>query len=44
MLEYKPHLSKYTKRTTQRKIWTIPFLLECPRNKEFQPPDLEIDF
>ena len=40
----KPHLSKYTKRTTQRKIWTIPFLLESPRNKEFQPPDLEIDF
>ena len=26
------------------KIWTIPFLLESPRNKEFQPPDLEIDF
>ena len=23
---------------------TIPFLLESPRNKEFQPPDLEIDF
>ena len=45
MLEYKPHLSKYTKRTTQKKkIWTIPFLLESPRNKEFQPPDLEIDF
>ena len=44
MLEYKPHLSKYTKRTTKEKIWTIPFLLESPRNKEFQPPDLEIDF
>ena len=26
------------------KIWTISFLLESPRNKEFQPPDLEIDF
>ena len=26
------------------KIWTIPFLLESPRSKEFQPPDLEIDF
>ena len=26
------------------KIWTIPFLLESPRNKEFQPPDLEIGF
>ena len=28
----------------REKIWTIPFLLESPRNKEFQPPDLEIDF
>ena len=28
----------------KEKIWTIPFLLESPRNKEFQPPDLEIDF
>ena len=26
------------------KIWTIPFLLESPRSKEFQRPDLEIDF
>ena len=26
------------------KIWTIPFLLESPRSKEFQPPDLEVDF
>ena len=26
------------------KIWTIPFLLESPKIKEFQPPDLEIDF
>ena len=25
-------------------MWTIPFLLENPKNKEFQPPDLEIDF
>ena len=39
MLKYKPHLSKYTE-----KIWTIPFLLESPKSKEFQPPDLEIDF
>ena len=23
---------------------TIPFLLESPRNKKIQPPDLEIDF
>ena len=28
----------------REKNWTIPFLLESPRNKEFQPPDLEIDF
>ena len=44
MLKHKIYLSKYTKRTTKRKNWTIPFLLESPRNKEFQPPDLEIDF
>ena len=45
MLEYKPHLSKYTKRTTQRKKFgQYHFSLESPRNKEFQPPDLEIDF
>ena len=44
MLEYKSHLSKYTKKQPKEKIWTIPFLLESPRNKEFQPPDLEIDF
>ena len=28
----------------REKVWTIPFLLESPRSKEFQPPDLEIDF
>ena len=28
----------------REKIWTIPFLLESPKNKEFQPPDLEFDF
>ena len=28
----------------REKIWTIPFLLESPKNKAFQPPDLEIDF
>ena len=28
----------------REKIWTIPFLLESPKCKEFQPPDLEIDF
>ena len=32
------------KKQPREKIWTIPFLLESPRNKEFQPPDLEIDF
>ena len=29
---------------SREKIWTIPFLLESPKSKEFQPPDLEIDF
>ena len=32
------------KEQPREKIWTIPFLFESPRNKEFQPPDLEIDF
>ena len=32
------------KEQPREKIWTIPFLLESPRNKEFQPPDLGIDF
>ena len=32
------------KKQPREKIWTIPFLLESPRSKEFQPPDLEIDF
>ena len=32
------------KKQPRKKIWTKPFLLESPRNKEFQPPDLEIDF
>ena len=44
MLEYKSHLSKYTKRTTQRKNLDNTISLESPRNKEFQPPDLETDF
>ena len=34
----------YQKEQPREKIWTIPFLLESPRSKEFQPPDLEIDF
>ena len=32
------------KEQPREKIWTIPFLLESPKNKEFQPSDLEIDF
>ena len=32
------------KKQPREKIWTISFLLESPRNKEFQPTDLEIDF
>ena len=32
------------KKQPRDKIWTIPFLIESPRNKEFQPPDLEVDF
>ena len=32
------------KKNSQKKNWTIPFLLESPKNKEFQPPDLEIEF
>ena len=32
------------KEQPREKIWTIPFLLESPKSKELQPPDLEIDF
>ena len=32
------------KEQSREKNWTIPFLLESPKSKEFQPPDLEIDF
>ena len=32
------------KEQPREKIWTIPFLLESPKSKEFQPPDLAIDF
>ena len=32
------------KEQPKEKIWTKPFLLEKTKNKEFQPPDLEIDF
>ena len=38
------YLKIYKKQQPKEKIWTIPFLLESPRSKEFQPPDLEIDF
>ena len=34
----------YKKNNQEKKIRTIPVLLESPRSKEFQPPDLEIDF
>ena len=32
------------KEPPREKIWLIPFLLESPKSKEFQLPDLEIDF
>ena len=32
------------KKQRRTKVWTIPFLLESPKNKQFQPPDLETDF
>ena len=39
------HISQNIQKEQPReKIWTIPFLLESPRNKECQPPDLKIDF
>ena len=45
MFYYSSQLTKRTKRTTKKEIWTIPFLLESPKSKkEFQPPELEIDF
>ena len=33
-----------SKEPPREKIWTIPFLLESPKGKEFQTPDLEFDF
>ena len=41
MLEHKSYLSKHKKKQPREKIWTIPFLLESLRSKEFQPPDLD---
>ena len=35
---------KIQKKQPREKVWTVSFLLESPKNKEFQPPDLEIDF
>ena len=32
------------KEPPKEKIWTIRFILESPKSKEFQPPDLETDF
>ena len=39
------HIKQNTpKEPPKEKIWTVPFLLESPKCKDFQPPDLEIDF
>ena len=32
------------KESPREKIWTIPFLSERLKSKEFQPPDLEMGF
>ena len=32
------------KEPPKEKVWTIPFLLENPKSKKFQSPNLEIDF
>ena len=32
------------KQLPKEKIWTIPLLLERPKCKQFQTPDIEIDF
>ena len=44
MLKHKTYLQNIQKEQPREKIRTNPFLLESPRSKEFQPPDLEIDF
>ena len=28
----------------KQRIWTIPLLFESPKSKDFQPPDIKIDF
>ena len=39
------HIYQNIQKEQQReKIWTIPFLLESRKSKEFQPPDHEINF
>ena len=43
MPKHKTYYQNKQKEQPREKICTIPFLLESPRNKEFQPPNLEID-
>ena len=44
MLEYKSHLPKCTKRTTQRKNLDNTISFRKSEKQRIQPPDLEIDF
>ena len=46
MFKYESPLPKRTKKTTKRtnRFGQKKILLECPKSKEFQPPDLKIDF
>ena len=45
MFKHKSHLSEHSKKKHQRKkFWTISFLLESRKTKEFQPTDVEKDF
>ena len=39
----KENISK-ARHLSKEKNWTLPLLLECPKSKQFQTPDLEIDF
>ena len=39
-----PIYQNVPKAQPREKFWTIPFLLESPKIKEFQPTDLETDF
>ena len=38
------HIYQNIQKKQPKKNWTIPLHLGSPRSKEFQPPDLEIDF